>query len=71
MSEVSFYVFEKKEETFFRQGIEKSYERIARIDKKMEVKEVAKTLIEQGGSYLRHRSHVANIKNTISDPWIL
>ena len=54
MSEVSFYVFEKKEETFFRQGIEKSYERIARIDKKMEVKEVAKTLIEQRGSYLRH-----------------
>ena len=30
----------------------------------MEVKEVAKTLIEQGGSYLRHRSLVANIKIT-------
>ena len=57
-------VFEK-EETYFKNGIEKSYERVARIDKKMEVKEVAKTLIEQGGSYLRHRSHVANIKNTL------
>ena len=60
-------VFEK-EETYFKNGIEKSYESVARIDKKMKVKEVAKTLIEQGGSYLRHRSHVANIKNTISDP---
>ena len=64
-SEVSFYVFEKKEETYFKNGIEKSYERVARIDKKMEVKEVVKILIEQGGSYLRHRSHVANIKSTL------
>ena len=31
----------------------------------MEVKKVAKTLIGQGGSYLRHRSHVANIKITL------
>ena len=31
----------------------------------MEVKEVAKTLIEQGGSYLRHRSDVANTKNAL------
>ena len=31
----------------------------------MKVKEVAKTLIEQGGSYLRHQLHVANIKNTL------
>ena len=54
MSEVSFYFFEKKEETYFKNGIEKGYERVARIDKKMEVKEVAKTLIEQGGSYLSH-----------------
>ena len=60
-----FFVFEKKEETYFKNGIEESYKRLARIDKKMEVKEVAKTLIEQGGSYLRHRSHVANIKNTL------
>ena len=29
------------------------YERVARIDKKMKAKEVAKTLIEEGGSYLR------------------
>ena len=65
MSEISFFVFEKKEETYFKNGIEESYKRLARIDKKMEVKEVAKTLIEQGGSYLRHRSHVANIKNTL------
>ena len=54
MSEVSFYFFEKKEETYLKNGIEKGYERVARIDKKMEVKEVAKTLIEQGGSYLSH-----------------
>ena len=52
MSEVSFYVFEKKGE-------------IACIDKKMEVKGVAKTLIEEGGSYLRHRPLVAYIKNTV------
>ena len=52
MSEVSFYVFEKKGE-------------IACIDKKMEVKGVAKTLTEEGGSYLRHRSLVAYIKNTV------
>ena len=31
----------------------------------MEVKKVAKTSTEQGGSYLRHRSHVANMKNTL------
>ena len=31
----------------------------------MKVKKVAKTLIGQGGSYLRHRSHVANIKITL------
>ena len=30
----------------------KSYERVARIDKKMKVKEVTKTFIEQGGSYI-------------------
>ena len=41
------------------------YERVARIDKKMKAKEVAKTLIEEGGSYLRLWSHVANIKNTL------
>ena len=52
-------------EEYFKNGIEKSCERVPRIDKKMEVKEVAKTLIEQGGSYLRRRSHVANIKNTL------
>ena len=65
ISEVSFYIFEKKEETYFKNGIEKSCERVAHIDKKIEVKEVAKTLIEQDGSYLRHRSHIANIKNTL------
>ena len=43
----------------------KSYECVARTDKKMEVKEVAKTLIEQGSSNMMHRSHVANIKNTL------
>ena len=52
-------------EEYFKNGIEESYERVARIDKNMEVKEVAKTLIGQGGSYLRHQSHVANIKNTL------
>ena len=34
--------------------MEKSYERVARIDKKMKVKKIAKTLIEQGSSYLGH-----------------
>ena len=34
--------------------MEKSYERVARIDKKMEVKKIAKTLTEQGSSYLGH-----------------
>ena len=48
MSEASFYVFEKKEKAYFKNGIEKSYERATRIDKKMEIKEVAKTLIKQG-----------------------
>ena len=41
------------------------YERVARIDEKMKAKEVAKTLIEEGGSYLRHWSQVANIKNNL------
>ena len=41
------------------------YEHVARIDEKMKAKEVAKTLIEEGGSYLRHWSHVANIKNNL------
>ena len=48
MSEVSFYVFEKKEKVYFKNGIEKYYERATCIDKKMEIKEVAKTLIKQG-----------------------
>ena len=67
MSEVSFYVFEKKEEggNLFQKWNKKSYERVARFDKKMEVKDVAKALTEQGASYLRHRSQVANIKNTL------
>ena len=65
MSEGSFYVFEKKEETYFINGIEKSYEGVPCIDKKMKIKEVAKTLTEQCGSYLKHRLHVANIKNTL------
>ena len=67
MSEVSFYVFEKKEEggNLFQIWNKKSYERVARFDKKMEVKDVAKALTEQGASYLRHRSQVANIKNTL------
>ena len=67
MSEVSFYVFEKKEEggNLFQIWNKKSYERVAHFDKKMEVKDVAKALTEQGASYLRHRSHVANIKNTL------
>ena len=65
MSEVSFYISKKKEETYFKNGTEKSYKRVARIGKKMEVKKVAKTSAEQGGSYLRHRLHVANMKNIL------
>ena len=65
MSEVSFYISKKKEKTYFKNGTEKSYKRVARIGKKMKVKKVAKTSAEQGGSYLRHRSHVANMKNTL------
>ena len=49
-----YYIFEKKTETYIKDGIEKSYERTARVDKTDKVSKVVEQLINSGANYLRH-----------------
>ena len=58
---VNFYIFESKEETYFKDGIEKKYKRTTRVDKYVCVSAVVHQLFNRGKSYLIHRSHVKNI----------
>ena len=59
--ETSYCLFEKKTETYIKNGEEKSYERTTRIDKSDKVSCIVQQLVDSGGSYLRHRKHVKNI----------
>ena len=57
----TYCLFEKKTETYIKNGEEKSYERTTRIDKSDKVSCIVQQLVDSGGSYLRHRKHVKNI----------
>ena len=55
---VNFYVFERKEETYYKNGEEKKYLRTTQVDKDMSVSAVVHDLLTRGESYLIYRSHV-------------
>ena len=63
--ETSYYVFEKKTETYIKNGVEKSYERTTRIDKTDKVCDIVKQLVDSGPNYLKHRQHVNNINKVL------
>ena len=72
--EISNCLFEKKTETYIKNGEEKSYERTnikngeeksyertTCIDKSDKVSCIIQQLVDSGDNYLRHRKHVENI----------
>ena len=63
--ETSYYIFGMKTETYVKNGIEKSYERTTRLDKKDKVSDIVEQLIKLGPPYLKHRQHVANVNTVI------
>ena len=65
VKEVTFYIFETKEEFYIKNGEEKSYERCTRVDKKEPVSKVVERLLSTGENYLRHRSHVKNVNKVL------
>ena len=54
----------RKEETYFKNRIKKATN-VSPVLIKRWKSDVGKALTEQGASYVRHRSHVANIKNSL------
>ena len=64
-SETLFYQFEMKEECYFKNGVKKTYNRTARVDKKEKVSDVVKNILHQAVLYLRHRSHVDNVSKVL------
>ena len=66
--EVSFYLFEIKDECYHKNGIKKTYNRTARVDKKKKVSEIVRMLLVQSSVYLGSvylRSHVDNISKVL------
>ena len=63
--ETSYCLFEKKTETYIKNGEEKSYERTIRIDRSDKVSYIVQQLVDSGDSYLRHRKHVENIATVL------
>ena len=51
--ETSYCLFDRKTETYIKNGEEKSYERTTRIDKSGEVSCFVQKLVNSGDSYLR------------------
>ena len=64
--ETSYCLFEKKTETYIKNGEEKSYERTTRIDKSDKVSCIVQQLVDSGDNYLRHQKHVKNITIVLS-----
>ena len=65
LNETSYCLFEKKLETYIKNGEEKSYERTTRIDKSDKVSCIVQQLVDSGDRYLRHRKHVENIATVL------
>ena len=64
--ETSYCLFDKKTETYIKNGEEKSYERTTRIDKSDKVSCIVQQLVDSGDNYLRHQKHVKNITIVLS-----
>ena len=58
--ETSYCLFEKKAETYIKNGEEKSYEQTTHTGKSEKVSCIVQRLVDSGESYLRHRKHVEN-----------
>ena len=63
--DTSYCLFEKKTETYIKNGEEKSFEQTTRIDKSDKVSCIVQQLVDSGDSYLRHRKHVENITTVL------
>ena len=61
----SYYLFEKKTETYVKNDVEKSYGWTTRIDKSDKVNNIVRQLVTSGDSYLRHQKHVYNIATVL------
>ena len=64
--ETSYCLFDRKTETYIKNGEEKSYERTTRIDKSDKVSCIVQQLVDSGDNYLRHQKHVKNITTVLS-----
>ena len=62
----TYCLFEKKTETYIKNGEEKSYERTTRIDKSDKVSCIVQQLVDSGDNYLRHQKHGKNITIVLS-----
>ena len=57
----SYYLFEKKTETYMKNDEEKSYEQTTRIDKGHKVNNIVQQLVDSGDSHLRHQRRFDNV----------
>ena len=63
--EKTYCLFEKKTETYIKDGDFKIYQRTTRIDKSDKVSSIVQQLVDSSDSYLRHRKHVENIATVL------
>ena len=61
----TYCLFEKKTETYIKNGEEKIYQRTTRINKSDKVSCIVQQLVDSSHSYLRHRKHVENIATVL------
>ena len=64
--QISYYVFEKKEESYVKNEKEVKYSRTARTPRKKGDFEIVRRMVDAGQVYLRHQSHVENINKIFS-----
>ena len=63
--ETSYCLFEKKTESYIKNGEEKNYEQTTRIDKNDKVSSIVQQLRDSRDSYLRHWKHVEYIATAL------
>ena len=63
--ETSYCLFEKKTESYIKNGEEKNFERTTRISKSDNVSSIVQQLRDSRDSYLRHWKHVENIATVL------
>ena len=61
----SYYLFEKKTETYVKNDEEKSYEQTIHIDKSHKVSNIVPQLVDSSDTHLRHQKRFDNIATVL------